>query len=79
MSCRVVSSPLAELLMACRGGGEESTEGYPRGHRTQETGVVLLIIEDDQPKALYSLIGSMFILLLNLSKKNPSFSSSLLH
>lgn len=33
MSCRVVSSPLAELLMACRGGGEESTEGYPRGHR----------------------------------------------
>ena len=46
---------------------------------TQETGVVILRIEDDQPKALYILTGSMFILLLNLSKKNPSFSSSLLH
>lgn len=46
---------------------------------TQETGVVMLVLEDDRPKAPYILIGSMFILLLNFSKKNPSFSTSLLH
>lgn len=35
---------------------------------TQEIGVVILVIEDDQPNTLYILIGSMFILLLPCHK-----------